>query len=396
MKKLRLLFIIGLFMGSNAVVGQNTIHNTGETILENPNGRTLLIKKDNDDSWLTFLDPNNTWYSMGIDVSNNRAFSLNMGSNLNSSQFVMLPNGQTGLGIANPTHLLTLKSSRPQIAFHDLNGKAAAIEFNEIHNQIRFQKLKNSGTSHDKDLMIIDANTGRVGIGIDYPMHPLDIEGSFRMGSRDNSIKNSKLIIDGPNAIPNANEKINREISFEYLAAGKAKIRSYRGGSWDTYLEFMTSEGSNSGGEPKVRMHIAGDGKVRIGEDNLNISNNDYKLFVETGIISEKVKVALKSGWSDFVFDENYALPSLSEVESFIQENNHLQDIPSAKEVEENGINLGEMDAKLLQKIEELMLYTIEQEKKIEGLEQKNSKLEKQVEKIEALEKLVNQLIEKK
>ena len=74
-------------------------------------------------------------------------------------------------------------------------------------------------------------------------------------------------------------------------------------------------------------------------------------------------------GWSDFVFFKDYKLPTLKEVENHIKEKGHLKDIPSAKEVEKNGFFLGEMDAKLLQKIEELTLYTIEQEKKIKAFE---------------------------
>ncbi|MDW7691159.1 hypothetical protein R9C00_19595 [Flammeovirgaceae bacterium SG7u.111] len=135
-------------------------------------------------------------------------------------------------------------------------------------------------------------------------------------------------------------------------------------------------------------------GSASIGVDNLSIPEG-YKLAVGGKAIMEEVKVELEENWPDYVFEENYALPTLSEVESYIQENNHLQDIPSAKEVEANGINLGEMDAKLLQKIEELMLYTIEQEKKIEKQEKEITELKKQEEEIKELKKLVHQLIEK-
>ena len=65
-------------------------------------------------------------------------------------------------------------------------------------------------------------------------------------------------------------------------------------------------------------------------------------------------------------FEKNYQLPKLQEVEAHIKEKGHLKDIPAVQEVMENGINLGEMDAKLLQKIEELTLYTIQQEKMLE------------------------------
>ncbi len=99
----------------------------------------------------------------------------------------------------------------------------------------------------------------------------------------------------------------------------------------------------------------------------------DWKLAVNGNVRAKKVVV--ESGWSDFVFEEGYDLPTLKEVEVHIAAKGHLQDIPSATEVAEHGISLGEMDAKLLQKIEELMLYTIEQQKQIEALK---AQLEKQ------------------
>lgn len=90
------------------------------------------------------------------------------------------------------------------------------------------------------------------------------------------------------------------------------------------------------------------------------------KLDIKGPIRSEEVIIEATE-WSDFVFDENYRLPSLSEVESHIKENKHLPDIPSEKEVLKDGVNVVEMQAKLLQKIEELTLYVIEQDKKIES-----------------------------
>lgn len=79
-------------------------------------------------------------------------------------------------------------------------------------------------------------------------------------------------------------------------------------------------------------------------------SIGSHKLAVHGTIGAREIKVEAGT-WSDFVFDDNYKLKSLYEVESFIKENNHLPDIPSEKEVMKKGINLGEMDAKLLQKI---------------------------------------------
>ena len=115
-------------------------------------------------------------------------------------------------------------------------------------------------------------------------------------------------------------------------------------------------------------------------------TSNPKKLLDVAGTIhAQNIEVDL-TGWSDFVFDTDYKLPSLKEVEAHIQEYKHLPNIPSEKQVKEEGINIGEMQAKLLQKIEELTLYVIQQEKRIQ--EQENSSLEQK----EVIEKLKEQL----
>ncbi|MEL4309108.1 hypothetical protein [Joostella sp. CR20] len=126
---------------------------------------------------------------------------------------------------------------------------------------------------------------------------------------------------------------------------------------------FHLSKGNN----PINGITINNNGLVGIGEINPN-----SKLSVNGKIHAKEVKIDL-IGWSDFVFYDNYNLPTLFEVETHIKEKGHLKDIPSAKEVAENGIFLGEMDSKLLQKIEELMLYTIQQQKEIENLKKENN-----------------------
>jgi hypothetical protein len=86
------------------------------------------------------------------------------------------------------------------------------------------------------------------------------------------------------------------------------------------------------------------------------------------GVLSDSVRVAVSSGWADHVFADNYELQPLNEVENFIKINKHLPNIPSAKEVEKDGIELGTMNAKLLEKIEQLTLYMLQQQKQIDEL----------------------------
>jgi len=130
----------------------------------------------------------------------------------------------------------------------------------------------------------------------------------------------------------------------------------------------------------RSKMRILGNGNVGIGT-----TTPDAKLAVNGNIHTQEVKVDM-IGWPDFVFENDYVLPTLQEVEEHIAQKGHLKDIPSAKDVEENGILLGEMDAKLLQKIEELTLYTLEQEEKIQKLEQQNTELTTLSEKLLALQ----------
>lgn len=105
----------------------------------------------------------------------------------------------------------------------------------------------------------------------------------------------------------------------------------------------------------------------------IGTNNPSYKLDVNGTIRAKEVIVA--TGWADFVFKDDYKLPTLSEVENHIKDRGHLPDMPSEAEVKENGIGLSEMNTKLLQKIEELTLYAIQQNKEIEALKEEINKL---------------------
>ncbi len=119
-------------------------------------------------------------------------------------------------------------------------------------------------------------------------------------------------------------------------------------------------------------MFLDSDGTVGIGTSD----TKGYKLGVDGSIVCEELKVKLSQNWPDYVFADDYKLPSLKEVENSIQQNKHLPGIPSAKEIHEDGINVGEMQKLLMQKIEELTLYVIDLEKKNNQLESKLTALE--------------------
>lgn len=112
-------------------------------------------------------------------------------------------------------------------------------------------------------------------------------------------------------------------------------------------------------------------------------SPGPYKLAVEGTLGARKVKVTQVNPWADYVFDETYQLPSLSEVESYIKTHRHLPEVPSAKEVSENGMDVGETSTILLKKIEELTLYII-------GIKKENDQFRKEM--LEENEKLKRQI----
>jgi len=119
-------------------------------------------------------------------------------------------------------------------------------------------------------------------------------------------------------------------------------------------------------------LHVAPNGNVGIGS-----ASPPYRLTVD-GTIGTREVVVTTTPWSDYVFQPGYRLRPLSEVNAFIQANHHLPEIPSEAEVKQKGVSVGEMQAKLLAKIEELTLHMIRQEKEIADLRTKLAVVAKQ------------------
>nr|WP_299384846.1 fibronectin type III domain-containing protein [Allomuricauda sp.] len=140
----------------------------------------------------------------------------------------------------------------------------------------------------------------------------------------------------------------------------------------------VTTDSAGSSGGGTVWTESSGDISYTAGNVGIGTSTipTDYMLAVNGKIIGEELKVQIQSAWPDYVFDEDYDLPSLVEIQDFIRKNGHLPNIPSAKEVENEGIEVGEMNKMLLEKIEELTLYIIQ-------LEQKNQTIEKRLDQLE-------------
>ena len=112
--------------------------------------------------------------------------------------------------------------------------------------------------------------------------------------------------------------------------------------------------------------------KVHVGDRDLAFSSANYKLYVDEGVLAESLKIDNPQDWADFVFYDDYKLQGLDAVEDYIKINKHLPDVPSEQDIKTQGYyDQHEINKVLLQKIEELTLYVIEQQKQIETLDEK-------------------------
>ncbi|MGD1842682.1 MAG: hypothetical protein ACFB0B_17565 [Thermonemataceae bacterium] len=126
-----------------------------------------------------------------------------------------------------------------------------------------------------------------------------------------------------------------------------------------------------------TKLYINNDGRVGIGTRSPSLG---YLLSVSGKIISEGVRVNAVANWPDYVFLPTYKLRPLSEVELYIKQHKHLPEVPAAAEVAKDGIDLAEMNATLLKKVEELTLYLIEQDKQLKKQNETIKELQKEVE----------------
>jgi hypothetical protein len=221
-------------------------------------------------------------------------------------------------------------------------------------------------------------NEGNVGIGTEAPTEKLSIIGgaSFKNATTGAIITNDNyaggrayFALDGNSS--NGLASGGDYLLFEKYSTGLAQLNNSGG-----ELKLATQNAHNVSvfTNNTINTTFNANGSVNIGATNMP---TNYKLAVGGDVIAERVVVKLQANWPDYVFKTGYSLRPLSEVEAFVKINSHLPDVPSEAEIKEKGIDVEQMNATLLKKVEELTLYLIEMKKE-------NAEIKARLQKVEA------------
>jgi len=218
--------------------------------------------------------------------------------------------------------------------------------------------------------------TGNVGIGTMSPTTSLFISNANTNYATTVTLRNTANNIAARTGLTLEND-IGKQTYFYKQASGNSDAND---------IVLYSVEG-------RTRIYTGGIERFVIensGNIGIGVRNAGEKLSVNGNIRAREIKVE-NANWPDYVFAKDYQLPSLKETEQHIKERGHLQGMPSAEQVKLNGVDLGEMNAKLLQKIEELTLYLIEMKKENETERSKQQqRFERQEKDIEFLKSKIN------
>lgn len=310
--------------------------------------------------------------------------------------------GNVGIGTLTPVTKLEISSaglSNIQLTHTtDDNGVVGSLRFNKAGTEAGRLEVERTITSNRmsdmkffvKGATLFEAmriaNTGNVGIGTAAPAARLDVSGP---ANTPQMTLTQSDVADAFFTVKNGTFAAGSYIPtlwgrskspgrpFGLFLVGEAEELTPGGadaGNACLVLDGRTKDGGrlNSNNVLAVNTYgnnlllVKGDGSVGIGTTD----TKGYKLAVNGAGIFTRVKVQQYASWPDYVFSPDYALQPLEEVEKFIKENKHLPGIPSASQVAAEGLDLGEMNKLLLQKVEELTLYILELKKEMKEMKQ--------------------------
>ena len=252
-------------------------------------------------------------------------------------------------------------------------GRGANIQFNDngsgSYNLIQnssaglqfFNYYNNSGWVERMRLL----PNGNLGIGNLFPVSAVTVNGNIQ-------ISNSSIPMGLMTEVGGYNPILNLSMNFRE----PDKNNTYRGAAFridsrDDFPLFQWLSRDAGSSTDNLLMALLQNGNVGIGT-----TSPTQKLTVNGTVYSKEVKVDVGAGAPDYVFEKDYKLPSLEEIKSYVDQHKHLPEVPSAKDMEQNGINLSEMNMILLKKVEELTLHIIQLEERLQKVEHPQSSSE--------------------
>ncbi len=307
--------------------------------------------------------------------------------------------GQVGIGLTNPNHILHVangdffvESSVGKIIFgYETGGSQWRLGTTGAGADLRWYTY-NGTTETPKHYFHQNGNVG-INTGIPVPLARLDVVGAGTTSSTNTFIlRNSSLDTimrvrdDGRMGFGYNGTTYGRQVNIggtgiNFYTANEAafggalfptdtSIVLWSNSNANNYVVIQPSWGNTGIGTytPNAKFHV--NGAQLIGSNSARIAVG-YELSVDGDVIAESFVTQNSTSWPDYVFEDNYPLLPLNDLEKAIRKNKHLPNVPSAAEIEKNGINLGPMTSALLEKVEELTLYIIQLEKRIKTLEEK-------------------------
>lgn len=404
----------GPYMYNTTSIGKVSASGTGaEFTLTNRAATSFVVNPSNGERWAIYSDGPVT----------DGKFNIWSGANF----FTIKKDGKTGIGLDNPTARLEVAGSGGSTIDFKVNGRMLSTGGGLFvdNTQTLFVGASAPGKigfyNNTAWRMVVD-NAGNVGVGTESPTSKLEVYGN---GGGNVDMKVRGRITTGDASLSGGVWMNSAQTMFIGQATTTA-LGLYNNGAFSLVADNMSRIGIGVN-TPTARLDVAGlgagsvdfkvNGRMKTGDgastmggvfvnntetmlvgqydaSKMGFFNNgawrlitdsngnvgigtlapDALLAVKGTVHAREVKVDMAGAVApDYVFEKNYKLPSLDDIKSYINQHHHLPEVPSAKELEENGMNVGEMNLTLLKKIEELTLYIIEQEERIQALENRKN-----------------------